>query len=331
MKNSRCMNIGQKLIALLGLLAVLTALPTKAAEPPAGPITKGLRIFTCGHSFHVWVAPLLDEIAKSAGLQEHQLAGVSGIGGSQVIQHLETVDDKHQAKAALTAGNLDVLTLSPIWLPDEGIDQFAELGLQHNPRIRITIQENWLPNDTYEPKYPLDVKKQVNHNATDLSELRTKNAQYCHDIEAYCGAINKRLGKDVLLVVPVGEASIALREKIVAGQAPGLKKQWDLFRDNWGHAQAALQVLDGYCHFAVIYRRSPVGLPVPEMLAKYRRITGDVEYRKLGWRPSAEDLARGEALTAEQTEQLNRLLQELAWQTVTHHPMTGLDASSPAQ
>ncbi|MCX7009219.1 MAG: DUF3237 domain-containing protein, partial [Kiritimatiellaeota bacterium] len=110
------------------------------------------------------------------------------------------------------------------------------------------------------------------------------------------------LGKDVLLVVPVDEANIALREKILAGQAPCLKTQAELFRDNWGHPQAPLQVLDGYCHFAVIYRRSPVGLPVPSDFAK---LNG----------------------TPEEKEKLNRLLQELAWETVRHHPLTGVTAA----
>ena len=68
-------------------------------------------------------------------------------------------DEKHQAKAALSAGKVDVLTLSPIWMPDEGIEKFAKLGFEHNPNIRITVQEFWLPNDTYEPIYPEDFER----------------------------------------------------------------------------------------------------------------------------------------------------------------------------
>ena len=58
-------------------------------------------------------------------------------------------------------------------------------------------------------------------------------------------------------------AAVTLREKIVTGEAPGLKQQSDLFRDPWGHAQLPLQFLSSYCHYAVLYRNSPVGLPVP--------------------------------------------------------------------
>src|SRR6478609_9267829 len=131
----------------------------------AAPITEGLRVFTCGHSFHVWVAKMVAELAEKAGIKNHRVAGISGIGGSRVIQHWDVADDKNAAKKALTAGEIDVLTLSPIWLPDEGIENFARLAIQHNPGIRITVQEYWLPNDTFNPVYPLETRKKVDHNA----------------------------------------------------------------------------------------------------------------------------------------------------------------------
>lgn len=261
--------------------------------PPAG-----LRVFTCGHSFHVWVHAMLAEAAKNAGIQGHESAGVSSIGGSRVIQHWDVADDKNKAKVALSAGKVDVLTLSPIWMPDEGIDKFARLGFEHNPNIRVTVQEFWLPNDTYEPRYPLETRKQVDHDATNLAELKANQDRYDHDVDEYVRGINKALGKDVLVTVPVGQAAVALREKIVAGKAPGLTKQWDLFRDMWGHPQAPLRVLAAYCHYAVIYKRSPVGLPVPA------------------------DFVRSK--NPEWGADLNRLLQELAWDAVIHHPMSGM-------
>ncbi|HEX4132282.1 MAG TPA: hypothetical protein VHZ24_19785 [Pirellulales bacterium] len=142
----------------------------------------------------------------------------------------------------------------------------------------------------------------MDRNATNLAELQKNKDQYCHDVEEFCAGINQRLGKNVLCVVPVGEASIALREKIVAGQAPGLKQQSELFNDDWRHPKLPLQILDSYCHFAVIYRRGPVGLPIPP------------------------ELNRMKDVNAEEKDKLNRLLQQLAWDTVTHHPMTGLSA-----
>jgi hypothetical protein len=268
------------------------------ADACLAPVAKGQRVFTCGHSFHVFVYRLLEEIAKSAGFQDHQSVGLSRIGGSRVARHWDVPDDKNEAKAALRSGKVDVLTLSPIWLPDEGIENFARLGLEHNPAVRVTVQEFWVPNDTYHPTYPLETRIKVDHNATRIAELRKQQSLYDHDMDEYIRAVNGRLGKQVVFSVPVGQAAAALREKIVAGQAPGLKAQWDLFRDCWGHPQSPLRVLDGYCHFAVIYRRSPVGLPLPS------------------------DLARDDKLTDK--DKLNRLLQELAWDAVRKSPLSGV-------
>ena len=139
---------------------------------PAEPAPKGLRVFTCGHSFHMFVYRQINDVCQAAGIVGHEGVGSSAIGGSRVIQHWDKPDEENLAKAALREGKVDVLTLSPIWLPDEGIENFAKLGFERNPDIRVTVQEYWLPNDTYEPKYPLDTKKQVDHNATDLGELK---------------------------------------------------------------------------------------------------------------------------------------------------------------
>lgn len=293
------------LVALGVLMTTLSLVDRCPAEdvgatalPP--PIARGQRIFTCGHSFHIFVYALLEELAESAGIADQKMVGISSIGGSRVVQHWDVPDEKNEAKRALTAGEVDVLTLSPIWLPDAGIENFAKLAVEHNPKVRVLVQEFWLPNDTYEPIYPLDTRKKVDHNATDLAALRKANAAYCQDIEKHVRELNKELGTAAVLVVPVGEASVALREKIVAGQAPGLKAQWDLFSDTWGHAKGPLMVLSGYCHFAVIYRRSPVGLAMPRMLKNDQTIA-DAD-----------------------KESLNRLLQEIAWETVRHHKLTGM-------
>ena len=84
--------------------------------------------------------------------------GLTFIPGSRVID--QWGDQENQPKIALRAGKVDVLTLSPIWMPDEGIEKFARLGVEHNPKIRVAVQEFWMPNDTYEPKYPLDMRQE---------------------------------------------------------------------------------------------------------------------------------------------------------------------------
>src|SRR5436190_19387591 len=85
------------------------------------PITKGQRVFTCGHSFHVWVPGIVADLCKKAEIPHHVQVGLSSIGGSKVIQHWNIADEKNKAKKALETGKVDVLTLSPIFFPDAGI------------------------------------------------------------------------------------------------------------------------------------------------------------------------------------------------------------------
>ena len=286
-----------KAILLLATLC-LTA-PIVHADDLLPPITQGQRVATCGHSFHVFTYHQVEAIAKSAGL-DHQVVGLSSIGGSTVQKHWDVPEEKSAVKQVLKTGKVDVLTLSPIWLPDPAIEEFVKLGIEHNPALRILVQEYWMPNDEYNPVYPLDTKKKVDHNATDLGKLRDATTHYAKDIEDDVQGINQRLGKQSVFIVPVGMAAVALREKIVKGEAPGLKTQAELFRDNWGHGKLPLQILSSYCHFAVIYRRNPVGLPVPLAFKALKDM-------------SDEDKAK-----------LNLLLQEIAWDTVSHHPLAGV-------
>jgi acetyl esterase/lipase len=238
-------------------------------------------------------------MAKLAGIKGHQAVGLSSIGGSRVIQHWDIPDEKNQAKEALRGGKVDVLTLSPIYLPDEGIEKFAALALKHNPQIRVTVQEFWERWDVYEPTTRPPAK--VDHNAITGEELRKRHAPYFKEMDEHLRNLNQKLGKRVLYVVPVGQAVIALREKIIAGQAPGLKTQEALFTDPLGHPTAPLEALAAYCHFAVVYRTNPVGLPLPAVLSG--------------------------AKNPDWGAPLNRLLQELAWEAVIQHPLSGVKAS----
>jgi hypothetical protein len=287
--------VGMIVVAIL-LLRGNAAAEERKDPKPSGPITTGQRVFSAGHSFHVFIPGILRDMTQKAGIKDHQQVGLSSIGGSRVIQHWNVPDEKNKAKQALGTGKVDVLTLSPIYLPDEGIENFVKLALQHNPKIRITVQEFWLPFDHYDPTFKKR-PKMVDHNAPTGEALRKMHAPYFKSMDDHVKELNAKYGKQAVFVVPVGQAVVALREKIIAGEAPGLKKQQDLFRDAIGHPTPPLQALAAYCHLAVIYRRNPVGLPMPEVLKRAK---------------------------LEQGEKLNHLLQELAWQAVTQNPLSGV-------
>jgi hypothetical protein len=281
-----------------------------------------LNIVTIGHSFHAnWLPGWLKLVEEAAGEPVHEQIAISMLGGSRVIQHWNLPPEKNVAKSALEKGNIDILTMSPMLSPDEGIENFAKLALEHNPRICVTVQEFWLPFDRLdcfgEKSYgelatqlrnwqepPLDpdpakAKLDTAHfNIPSAEQLQKLHAPYFEKMNAYIVEQNKAFGKQVLFVVPVGQAVLALRENIIDGKAPGLNKQSELFIDNLGHPAPPICALSAYCHFAVIYHRSPVGLPAP------------------AWMNRPDGKGRYPA-------ELTPLLQQLAWDAVCQHPLSG--------
>ena len=268
-----------------------------ATYPQIRPAITGQRIFTCGHSVHIWVPDILSDLVKGADIRGHHTVGKSSIGGSRAIQHWDVPEAQNEAKRALRAGVVDVLTLSCMTQPDEGIRKFAMLAVKHNPKIRVTLQELWLPED----HFPFDPANRVRqtvdeYNGATLADLQPPHAAYYKVMEDYVRALNAELGQQSVFIVPDAQATLALRARIIDGQAPGLTKQADLFTDAWGHPTPPLQALSAYCHFSVIYRRNPANLPVPGILA------GNPHWGV----------------------PLNRLLQQLAWTATTQHPLSGV-------
>lgn len=278
-------------LLLVLLLSVFS--PVYAKEDLAPPA--GLKVLSAGHSFHVWMPPLVAEMAKAAGIQGHEQLAISSIGGSKVIQHWDLPPEKNKAKPILEAGKADLFTMAPTFLPDPGIENFSKLGLQHNPKLRLTLQQNWVPFEDSEVWLSKSKPKSIDRDVLTMAQLRAKNEPYFKLIEDHVKEINQRIPAAKIAIVPSGEAVLALRDKVIKGEAPGIKTQNELFTDALGHPGAQIRVLSAYCHFSVIYRRSPVGLPVVSQLSKL---------------PEAE--------------KLNRLLQEIAWKAVTGHPMSGV-------
>jgi hypothetical protein len=311
-------------ILMLVMAGVSAIAETKAGG--AGPIAQGQRIFYTGHSFIMFIPPFMDEFAAAAGISGQVKLGGSSIGGSSVLQHWDVggrgkvpmtdinriygkeinesmvADEQNLTKKALRTGQVDVLTTAPLYKWDDGIEKFTTLALEHNPNIRITVEQIWLRRgDAAEPvprDYPHTYKSLEDYNTASIDDLRERSAPMFKSIDDGVTALNKKLGKQVAFVVPTGQAVIALREKIVAGKAGLLKKQSAIFSDLTGHGTKPLQVLVAYCHYAVIYRRSPVGLPMPKTMATDKQTQWDAETLKV--------------------------LQDVAWEAVKQHPLSGL-------
>ena len=283
-------------ISLLTLL--LAALGARAVADTTLP--KGLRVFIAGHSFHMPIVQPLDQIARSAGIPGHKIAGKQGIGGSTVTQHWDRPDSTNEARKAIRAGEVDVLTLSPNrLLPDPAIAKFTALLLEHNANGRVTVQASWFPLDG-----PGNDKsfKNAQRDTADPTLFRKTWAPMTEKVRDQVKELNAKFAaqyqRPVVFVVPVGDAVIRLRERVVKGEVPGIAKQSDLFRDDLGHGKAPISLLTAYCHYAVIYGRNPTGLPTPEALKS--------------------------AGLGENTDKVNRVLQEVAWEAVMAEPLSGV-------
>jgi hypothetical protein len=281
-------------LRFLAIFTVLLSLVFAAGAEQPTPV----RVFVCAHSFMIFTAKLLPPVAKAADFP-YAAAGQQMIGGSRVIQHWNLPDEKNFAKAALREGRVDVLTLSPHrLLPDEGIDNFTKLGLEKNPDLRVLVQASWPGFDGV----LIGFRNEQRDSATleSLAALRKgAREQWLAPLEAQVRALNLSVGHEAVHIVPVSDAVFALREHIARGDAPGLTKQTDLFRDDIGHPREPLAALVTYCHFAAIAGRSPVGLPVPAELQKFAHAA-----------------------------ELNTLLEQLAWNAVTAYPLSGVKAAA---
>ena len=269
--------------SMLALLCCGIAIAEDAKTPA------GQRVFYTGHSFHMFVPPAIEQLVKSANIQGHKLAGTQGIGGSRVIQHWDLADDKNKAKPALISGEVDVFTMAAhLMVPDDGITKFTELGLKHNPNLRLLVQASWYPHDVPAPKA---IRDNAQRDDMKIEDLQAAVDGWRTKLEAQVDDLNKQHGKRAVFIVPVGDAVVKLRALIVDGKFPGITTQSKLFRDPIGHGNGQVMVLASYCNFAAIYRISPVGLKLAE------RGVDDVQHA---------------------------ILQQIAWETVSKYSYAGI-------
>lgn len=286
------------LLRLLGLAVLLLAAPASLAQGPAAEQPKGQRVFYASHSLMWYVPEPLGELAAAAGIKGHELVGLQKIGASRTLQHWDLPEARNEARKALETGKVDVFVMSPIQFPDEGVENFVKLGLKHNPDIRFIVQLSWGGGDTDNQDFPKGSWDNVDREKTP-AQLKKMNASNLKAGEAQAEAINKKYGrgKTIMKLVPTSQAVVELRTRIQRGKIPGLKKQAELFVDP-AHPSPPLEALNTYLHFAILYGRSPVGLPMVSNLKNANR--------------------------AEWDDKLNRELQEIAWETASNYPPGGI-------
>ncbi|WP_206338571.1 hypothetical protein [Antarcticimicrobium sediminis] len=271
--------------------------------PPEGPIA----VYHLGHSLVGRDMPAM--LAQLAG-PGHRYALQLGWGTS-LKQHWEPDvaingfeaenDTPHfrPARAAIASGDYDAVVLTEMVELRDAIkshdsarylSNWADLARQASPTTRVYLYETWHRLD--------DPEGWLNRLDGDLETL-WENKVLLPDL-AGGGATRP------IHVIPAGQVMAAFTRAVeAAGGVENIHSRDDLFRrdakgtrdnihlNDLGHYLVALT------HYAVLYGRSPVGLP-----------------RQLS-------RANGTTATAPGPEAA-RLMQEIVWQVVTPYPKTGV-------
>jgi hypothetical protein len=296
-------------LALAACLALLLSHPAigfggapgtqSSTVKAADSVPAGQRVFYAAHSL-MWPIPdPLNEVVNAYGIKDHVMVGLQSLGFSQTIAHWNLGEAQNQAKKALKTGKVDAFVMSPMDMPDPGVDNFVALGLENNPKTRFYLQNNWAGFNNDGQKARRMMMGPPWDSSTE-EQLKTLNTECEKAFEAQAKQINEKNGHPVIFIIPTSQANHTLRAMIVRKEFPGLDKQSQLFADQIGHPTAALVTLNTYLHFATIYGRSPVGLPMPKILKQ--------------------------ANNAKWDENFNKALQELAWKTVIEYPYSGVKA-----
>jgi hypothetical protein len=284
---------------------LLASCASSSGASDAASIPPGQRMFYASHSL-MWDVPApLAEVVKAFGITNHSHS-IQQMGFSRTQQFWDQPEAQSQAKQALKGGKYDVFVMSPMDMPDKGVEEFVKLGVLNNPQMRFFVQNNWagFNNDGQKAQQSMQLMMSGRLKQWDQSteeDLKTLNTTCEKAFEAQVKDINEKIGHEVLFIIPTSQANTTLRTKIIRKEFPGLEKQSQLFLDQIGHPTPPLVTLNTYLHFATIYGRSPVGLPIPAVLKKANNPKFD--------------------------ESFNKALQELAWDTVKSYPLSGVKAA----
>ena len=182
-----------------------------SSEPPAGR-----KLFYVTHSL-MWdvPAPLTEEVA-AFGIKDHTVVGTQRLGFSRTQQHWDLPDGKNQAKTALQEGKVDDFIMSPMDMPDKGVENFVMLGIQNNPSMRFFVQNNWagFNNDGQKAFQSMQLMASGKLKKWDESteeDLKSLNTECEKAFEVQVKEINEKLGREAVFIIPTSQANTALR------------------------------------------------------------------------------------------------------------------------
>ncbi|TGD67435.1 hypothetical protein EYC08_01880 [Tabrizicola sp. WMC-M-20] len=276
------------------VLAARLAVPVAA---PLGPVA----VYHLGHSLVGRDMPLMlaqmarhdhaSQLGWGSSLKDHWTGDVAGF-------ETENAHANHRpAGAALDSGDYPVVVLTEMVEIRDAIRyhesarhlaRWAARARAARPDVRLYLYETW-------------------HNTDDpegwLQRIDSDGARYWHG-DLLAGAMAQpEVGE--IYVIPGGPVMAAAVRAIGAGAVPGLTSRDDLFARDVSGAMDTIHVnetgayLMALTHYAVIYQRSPEGLPNTLTRA---------------------DGSQGPVLSAETAQALQRIV----WQVVSGYGLVGM-------
>lgn len=299
-------------LALAGLLPFAGAV--RAAEvpvPPLAPPEEPLKVFHLGHSL---VGPDMPHMLAQLAPAGHSYNSQLGSGTSlrahwepeEEILHFDIANRApayRDAKEAIGSGEYGAVVLTEMVELRDAIRYFggpkyfrkwAGLAREASPQTRIYLYETWHRLDD-----PTGWEARI---ADDLEPLW---------LSRLAGSDSRRNPRRPAYLIPGGQVLAAVARAAEAGQIDGLTAREDLFARTPEGALDTIHINDhgayavALTHFAVLYQRSPVGLP--------HQLT-------------RADGSPAQAFSAAAAAKVQRIV----WDTVRALPRTGIDRTEGA-
>ena len=251
-----------------------------------------------------------DAVVNAANIEGHSSVAAPYIGTWHDIKGMDGIQPGRLDR--LERGEIDTLLIGTLscypnaeaWNNHVGLDStpagLAAFGTKNNPKFRIVWQTYVWPVG----QAPKDGKKTLDVAATK----KRAASEPLKELEKLVDAINEKHGRKVVLISPVGEATIKLVEMVAEGKFPGITDPADLWTEFNMHSNRHVLALTAYCNVATMYGVSPLGLK-PDF--------SKVAYGGGGKGPGIQSM---EGITDEQ----RAILENIAWETVSKYPYSGI-------
>lgn len=297
--------------ATLGL-ALFASRSRSVAVPPPLPAPEGaLKVYHLGHSLVGQEVPhMLAQLAPQGHAYNSQLGSGTSLRGhwepDEPILHFNRSNHPpayRDAREAVGSGDYDAVVLTEMVELRDALKYFdaakylgkwADLARGANPAPRLYLYETWHQLD--------DPDGWLERIDADLDRLW---------IQKLLGPDSRRNPDQPVYLIPGGQVLAAVVRAAEAGEIPGITHRENLFHYYANgkldkiHVNEHGKYIMALTHYAVLYQRSPVGLP-------YQLEGQDANFIRALSEPAA------------------RRIQEIVWQVVRSHPRTGITGAGDA-